>query len=685
MNPITILLRAVQHSSVGAVFGKAGGYIQQFRSQINSSLMSTISAAAMAQKAIGMVTSEMSKVTGEAKKFQQQGARLGVAPEEVAKLNKLSEETGASFKSISKGMNQVKGVAAEALADPTSEAAQTMKQLGISTAQLENGLKNPQVLFGQVADSLNDIGDEGQKMEAMSAIYKTNAQQLAGVIDLGSEGIKGLTEGNSIQAGMMIRHNAAMKDSWEKFWDAISVGFASLGVVLNPVVQVIRMLLNVLSMVVKVLGGAVWAAFEAILGGILWILGKSIEGWGMLGKAIGGVIKHIPGLGAAGEALEAVGEGSLEWGKNIQAGGVAMFGAAGDTLKAVGRGVVEDAGDIKDAFMDTGAGEYFKDGKRKGGGDNKTYVAPKTKAEQDKSAELKRKREEALDDLKREGEIVDVNERKKADALATLKASEDELQRLKDEAVAKATKGGKTLTDIERQQLMLATEASDAYLEADTKRLQAKKGLLAVEREIAKEAEKKAEELAKKEKQRQDAVAKEKSKTMGVFQTVADQIRERGMKAEGKTDAQMKAAKFKDQYELYERQKKEYADYVASVGGEENARNTVTGQQMRGELGKSMGNVLASESDMNQAAMASKLVKADNMAKIGGGGAVASSNAGGIVALTKEQLAETKLIREAIVKMAERDRASQSSFDTLREKGLTGGTAAAALESDNSP
>jgi hypothetical protein len=147
----------------------------------------------------------------------------------------------------------------------------------------------------------------------------------------------------------------------------------------------------------------------------------------------------------------------------------------------------------------------------------------------------------------------------------------------------------------------------------------------------------------------------------------------------------MKAAKFKDQYELYERQKKEYADYVASVGGEENARNTVTGQQMRGELGKSMGNVLASESDMNQAAMASKLVKADNMAKIGGGGAVSASNAGGIIALTKEQLTELRIIREGIVKMAERDRASQSSFDTLREKGLTGATAAAALESDNSP
>ena len=683
MNPITILLRAVQHSSVGAVFGKAGGYIQQFRSQINSSLMSTISAAAMAQKAIGMVTSEMSKVTGEAKKFQQQGARLGIDPAEVAKLNKLSEETGTSTRAIFKGFNQIKGVAAEALADPTSEAAQTMKQLGISTDDLQNGLKNPSQLFGQISDSLNNIGDEGQKMEAMTALFKANAAQLAGIVDAGSEGQKKLMEGNSVQTGLMIGQNAAMKDSWEKFWDAISVGFASLGVVLNPIVQIIRVLLNVLSMVVKVIGGGAFALFEAILGSILWLLGKSVEGWGMLGKAIGGVIKHIPGLGAAGKALESVGEGTLEWGKNIQAGGVAMFDEAGKTLKATGKGVVEDAVDIKDSVLAIGDG--YGDGKKGGTSETGTYTAPKTKAEQDKSAELRRKREEALADLKREGEIVDANERKKADANAALKVAEDELQRLKEEAITKATKGGKTLTDIERQQLMLATEASDAYLEADTARLNAKKGLLAVEREIAKEAEKKAEELAKKEKQRQDAVAKEKSKTMGVFQSVADQIRERGMKAEGKTDAQMKAAKFKDQYELYERQKKEYADYVASVGGEENARKTVTGQQMRGEMGKSMGNLLTSESEMNQAAMGSKLVKADNMAKIGGGGAVSASNAGGIIALTKEQLTELRIIREGIVKMAENARNSQSSFDTLREKGLTGGTAAAALESDNSP
>jgi hypothetical protein len=683
MNPITILLRAVQHSSVGAVFSKAGGYIQQFRSQINSSLMSTISAAAMAQKAIGMVTSEMSKVTGEAKKFQQQGARLGIDPAEVAKLNKLSDETGTSTRAIFKGFNQIKGVAAQALADPTSEAAQTMKQLGISTQDLENGLKNPTALFGKVSDSLNNIGDEGQKMEAMTALFKANAAQLAGIVDAGAEGQKKLMDGNSVQTGLMIGQNAAMKDAWEKFWDAISVGFASLGVVLNPVVQIIRVLLNILSMVVKVIGGGAFAAFEAILGGILWTLGKSVEGWGMLGKAIGGVIKHIPGLGKAGEAMESVGEGTLEWGKNIQAGGVAMFMEAGKTLKATGKGIVEDAVDIKDSVVAIGDG--YGDGNKGGKSESGTYVAPKTKAEQDKTAELKRKREEALADLKREGEIVDANERKKADALAAFKASENELQRLKDEAVKKATAGGKTLTDIEYQQLMLATEATDAYLEADTARLNAKKGLLAVEREIANEAKKAAEELAKKEKARADSVAKEKSKTMGVFQSVADQIRERGMKAEGKSDAQIKAAKFKDTYDLYERQKKEYADYVASVGGEANARNTVTGQQMRGELGKTMGNVLTSESEMNQAAMGSKLVKADNMAKIGGGGAVASSNAGGIVALTKEQLAETKLIREAIVKMAERDRASQSSFDTLREKGLTGATAAAALESDNSP
>ena len=682
MNPITILLRAVQHSSVGAVFGKAGGYIQQFRSQINSSLMSTISAAAMAQKAIGMVTSEMSKVTGEAKKFSQQGARLGIDPAEVAKLNKLSDETGTSTRAIFKGFNQIKGVAAAALADPTSEAAQTMKQLGISTQDLENGMKNPTALFGKVSDSLNNIGDEGQKMEAMTELFKGNAAQLAGIIDAGSEGQKKLMEGNSVQTGLMIEQNTAMKDAWEKFWDAISVGFASLGVVLNPIVQILKIILNLISVFVKIIGGGVWAAFEAILGGILWVLGKSVEGWGMLAKAIGGVIKWIPGLGKAGEAMEAVGEGTLQWGENIKAGGVAMFKEAGKTLEATGRGVMEDGRDMVDGFKDIGAG--YGSGGKTGKAETGTFTAPKTKAEQDKSAELKKKREEALADLKREGEVVDANERKKADAQAAVTSAEQELQKLKDDAIKKATAGGKTITDIERQQIMLATEASDAYLEADTRRLQAKKGLLAVEREIANEAKKAAEELAKREKQKADTLAKEKSKTMSVFASVADQIRERGMKAEGKTDAQIKAAKFKDQYDLYERQKKEYADYVASVGGEENARNTVVGQQMRAAMGNTMGGLLASESEMNQAAMGSKMVKADNMAKIGGGGAVATSNSGSILSLTKEQLTELKLIKEGIVKMAEREKSATSSFDFLREKGAMGATVAS-LQSDNSP
>jgi hypothetical protein len=625
----------------------------------------------------------MSQVTAEAKKFQQQGARLGIEPAKVAELNKLSEETGASTRSIFKGFNQIKGIAAEALADPTSEAAQTMKQLGITTEDLKNGLNDPTALFGKISDSLNEIGDDGQKMEAMTAIFKANGAMLAGVIDAGSEGQKKLMQGNSVQTSLMIGQNAAMKDAWEKFWDAISVGFASLGVVLNPIVQILKILLNVISMVVKVIGGGAFAAFEAILGGILWLVGAQVEAWGRLNKAVGGFIKHIPGLGKAGESMEEVGDGAIEWGKNIQAGGEAMFKEAGKTLKATGRGIKEDAMDVVDGFKDIGAG--YGSGDKGGRSEGRTYTKPKTKAELDKSEELRKKRQEAQDDLKREGEIEDANARKKADAQAAVLSAEQELQKLKDDAVKKATAGGKTLSDIEREQLMLATEASDAYIEADTKRLQAKKGLLAVEREIANEAKKKADELAKKEKTAAETLAKEKSKTFSVFADVADKIRERQMKAEGKSDAQIKAAKFKDQYDLYERQKKEYAAFVESVGGQEEADKTPLGQQLRAELGKSMGNILASESDMNQAAMGAKVVKADAMAKIGGGGAVAASNAGGILALTKDQLSELKIIREGIQKMVERQRGGLSSFDTLRDKGLTGDTAAASLASDNQP
>lgn len=683
MNPITILLRAAQHSSVSAVFTRAGGYIQQFRSQINSSLLSTVSAAAMAQKAIGMVTSTMSQVTAEAKKFQQQGARLGIDPAEIAKLNKLSEETGTSTRNIFKGFNQLKGVAAEALRDPTSEAAQNMKQLGITTDQLSAGLENPSQLFGQVSDKLNEIGDEGQKMTALTAIFKNNGQMLAGVIDAGSEGQKELMDGNTTQTSLMIAQNAEMKDAWEKFWDSVSFGFAALGVVLNPIVQLLRMILNIFSMITKVLGGGAFALLEITLAGILAILGLSVTGWGRIATAMGGVLKHIPFMGDAGKALEKIGESTVEWGDNLVAGAGAMANESGKTLKATWNGIKEDASDIADSAGDMGVG--YGDGKKGGKSESRTFEGAKSEADIKRTNDLKKKREEALADLKRENEIVDAVEQKKAEASAAQLSAEQELAKLKEDAIKKAEAGGKVLTDAERQAVITAVEASDAFIEADTKRIEAKKALLQIEKDIAKEAKKAKEEADKDAQKAADALNKEKTKSANTFKSIADRLRDEQMKKDGKSDKEIKKAQFASEMDKLQKQSAEYQAYMDSVGGRENAEKTVTGQRMLQESAGTMDNLLKLESEINADSASSKLVRGDAMARIGGGGSVVTSN-GGIVELTKEQRDLLKAIRTGIDKLVEKNNAAGgSSFTFLREQGLTGATANAALASDNSP
>lgn len=544
--PITVTVTGQTTPQFTGMFDKAKDYIKNFRSTINTNLLNTMGAATMAAKAIGYVTSTMREVTAEAKKFEQQSARLGVAPEEIAKLNKLSEESGVPFRAITKGLNQVKKSAAEALIDPNSKMADVFKQLGIDAGSLAEASQNPMKVFGQISDAINEIGDDSEQLKALEAVFKQNGFMLKGMVEMGSEGQRKLVEGNTTMGALTIAQNAEMKDAWEKFWDVIKNGFAMFGIVLNPIVQSLRILLNVIQAMVQ----ALWLVINAVKN----LIGSNITIFlATIALAIAGIVKLVgylvKGLGylTFSSDLKQFGDDMVGFADNLANSSISV---AGDALK----GQLDDLNDTatKTATRIGGDLEDMNEAatamaKGYGKAETKEEGERRFKAEQDIAEAKKKYNEEVL-----KGAMIgasDIDKRRQA---------EKELVEIMKESWKFKTKAQQGTTEhyewLTRQQAKInELEAiARAQRESDQK---------------AREAREKAADDYEK-RTRDEAIAKEQAASEArfnmnkAFEDIADKMKEDNMRKNGATENEIKLSQLDKETNRLEKMQKDINQFL---------------------------------------------------------------------------------------------------------------------------
>ena len=637
--------------SFTGMFQKAGQYIQNFRQTINTNLLNTMGAASMAAKAIGYVTSTMAEVTAEAKKFEQQSARLGVAPEEIAKLNKLSEESGVPFRAITKGLNQVKKAAAEALLDPNSKAAQTFKRLGVDASELANAARNPMQVFGKISDQINQIADDGEQLSALQDVFAQNGFMLKGVIEMGSEGQKSLVDGNTTMGALMIAQNAEMKDAWEKFWDVIKNGFAMFGLVLNPIVQTLRILLNVLQMIFSVIGDTAAMLITVIASGFGFWLSGIVELWGGLVTLVGWFLKGLAMISPVGrEALKGMGDSLIEHAnKAREAADILRKGSketlvgdegGGGLLVAAGERLKGDVEDIKQSYRAMIAG----------------YSPEKVKAKAERKYTDSKELDESKDKFSKaqragtEAELGDVEKMKNLQT--DIWALGDEKRRME----ANGQKGTK------------------AYYDHLTKMQEKMNELAALERNKEKEREAQRLENKKKELELEKKIAQERFNLTQTFEGVAEKIKEARMKREGKTEEEIKSARLDKEMNKLKAMQDEAKAFADRTDIE---KDPIRMAQIMADLGKQAGVVSDLGSDLIDKGKSRSVDMADDARKRGMGGQV-TTVVDGATKIPKAQLDKLTKIEDNTLKMAEWLASAfpkQSNFSAFRETGTTGSTA----------
>ena len=560
------------------MFDKAKEYIKNFRQTINTNLLNTMGAAAMASKAIGYVTSTMREVTAEAKKFEQQSARLGVAPEEIAKLNKLSNDAGVPFKTITKGLNQVKAAASEALIDPSSDIAQTFEKLGIDATTLAQAGKDPMMVFGQISDALNAIGDDGQQMQAIDDVFKANGLMLKGLIEMGSSGIKKNYEDAISMTPLMIAQNSAMEDAWGKFWEVLKNGFTYFAVVLNPIIQAVRIMLNGLQMCVQV----VWLlvnAFKNLIGANLAIMFGSIGvSIGICVSAIGAFIKAL-GYLTFSDTLKEFGDDALSLGKSLTNASVQM---AGDALKG-------QLDDLKDTYAKTGqriggdVRDVFTSMSAMGKGYGKTETAEeqnKRYAEEAKIAEAKKK----FTDEAEKGALIGASDIVKRMQL------EKELLEIKKEGW-KFEKQGQKGT-VEHYAYLQRQQAKLNEIHAINQAQQRENDKAREAREKAADDEEKASRQRAIQAEQEDARNRYSMNT--AFESLAEKMKEQRMRESGATEGEIKLAQLDKETKKLETMQADIDKFLNGRSLEDAmkfdpANTTKIMNEFAGQLGKVQG------------------------------------------------------------------------------------------------
>jgi len=628
MSKVTITLSALLNSSFTDVFSKAKGYIKQFKDSINSSMFSTLGAAQMAGNAIGYVKNTLAAVMQEAKQFEKTGIKFGVDPSEIAKLGKLAEETMTPLKSLYKGFNQLKGAAADALSNPKSEMADAFKQLGISAAQLRSGLAEPKVLMGQVSDAINKISDDAQRQEAIMAIFKANGYALAGVLELTSEEQKKLVEGHTTMGDTVIAQNAAMEDTWGRMWDAIKTGMGVLGLVLNPIVQILSILINIVTALVTLFGGALYVTLVNIGGVFISLLG-------IVAYLISGVVKLIGVFGkflGLGDGMDKFADQMMEFSENMIKGGVqgaiSMTKKVGDGMNSAIQG---DISDIKRAGGHIGAGYGSPTAKKAKDGGGGTFEDPAAK--QKKIDEANKAQAEAN---KAAAEAM----KEERDAL-----NEMAKMRLKAQMEAK----GASETEIENALILKDIDLlrNKMYSASSLDKVKHANDIAKLELQIIdnnKKAKLKAEDEVRKKR---TEFMKEQMSLVESIEDVGKQLKIQGMKQAGMSESQIKKAQFDEELDKAEKLDAEYKALLASRGGKEDADTLA----LKKEAVDQQGKVVLAAGDMNLANKASVGVAADSMRKIGGGGVAVGTGGNNAIELSKKQLSSINSMKENIAKL----------------------------------
>jgi len=151
----------------------------------------TAGAAAFGAAAIALGVS-IKKTIDEADNLGKMSQKIGIPIEELSALKHAADLSGVSTEALGKSVGKLSKVMVEAVAKPTSEAANAFKALGLSATDSDGKIKSSSTVVAEVAGKFENLKDGAGKTAIAMALFGKTGADLIPLLNSGKVGLEGM-------------------------------------------------------------------------------------------------------------------------------------------------------------------------------------------------------------------------------------------------------------------------------------------------------------------------------------------------------------------------------------------------------------------------------------------------------------------------------------------------------------
>lgn len=163
---------------------KFGDGIKKFGSNLKGAVAGLAAGFTLAK-----FSSEITSAINEMDKFTKEAQRIGVAADDLVKLQYAAELSGVSADQLSTGLKKLSVSMADLQAGKTSDAVKTIERLGISVTDAEGNMRGAEDVIADVADAFQKMPDGAGKSAAAMQVFGKSGAQLIPLLNQGSAGL----------------------------------------------------------------------------------------------------------------------------------------------------------------------------------------------------------------------------------------------------------------------------------------------------------------------------------------------------------------------------------------------------------------------------------------------------------------------------------------------------------------
>lgn len=249
---------------------------------------------------VGMFAALIKSGVDAADQMDETSQRVGVAVESLSALKYAGEMSGVQFDALSGGLKKLTVNMNEFAVSGNGEAADALRELGISVTDASGALRSSDAVFEDIAEQFAGMDDGARKTALAVSIFGRSGNDLIPMLNEGSEGLRSMREEAEslglVMSADMARAAAELNDDLDRLRLAgQGVGIqmaAQLVPTLGELAQAMTETTAAGSSIAQIFGDAIRIALETVV----VVAANVVHVFNEVGREIGAMMAQVAAL-----------------------------------------------------------------------------------------------------------------------------------------------------------------------------------------------------------------------------------------------------------------------------------------------------------------------------------------------------------------------------------------------------